>query len=81
MWSASPANNTPLMTMAKALFPVVDDATYRQMLEFLVVRGSGSPGLVDNFGTNAVMHAAGTANLAFFNWFYTRAHSFDEFGF
>ena len=46
-----PANNTPLMIMAKAGFPGVDDATYQQMIEFsvisvtytiVVLRGAGS---------------------------------------
>ena len=77
-----PANNTPLTIMAKAGFPGVDDATYEDMIDVLVIQGLGSLGLVDNHGANAVMHAAGHSNIPFFMWFYRRAWVLrDEFGF
>ena len=46
-----------------------------------LLSGQRGPGLVNNHDMNAVMHAAGTSNIQFFDWFYERAHPIAERGF
>lgn len=75
-----PANNTPLMIMAKAPYPMVDSQTLTRMVQYLVDNGGGI-NKVDNLGMNAAMHAVGSGNLCFFQWFYEKANMLWQNGF
>ena len=79
--SDRPPNNTPLMLLAKWGSPQVSDEVQERMITALVFDGGGGPGLVDNRGMNAPMHAAGVSNKTFFKWFFNRAVPLKNAGF
>ena len=63
--SDKPANNTPLIMMAKSQFKIVNDLEYKSMLSQLINAGGGLC-LVDNQRSNAFMHACTSNNFIFF---------------
>ena len=76
-----PANNTPLMKLAKWGHPTMSPEFHQRMVTTLVFLGQCEPGAVDNRNMNAFMHACGAGNRPCVGFFFDKAKQFRELGF